>query len=513
MNNKYFLLITGLSLAACQHAGRPTFVPPALSAVPTPMVEDSGVVIAETELTGPATALGNGGERPDCFGPALGVQVETAYEDEAYLFDSNGESCAAAQVMFDGGSPAGKWAAPSHIKINFNDALGPMLTEASTDVPKIRVTAGTLAPVTAEDFMLLPEATPEDPDVMPTEVAAQAQEFMPQPRAQLDGVIHAWEQARVAEQQEQARQQLLQKSEKLLAASRDLERLSDNDLIKLHQAKIQELMSGLREAQREAELERERRSYVQAQTEQLRVEEEGQTLAKQQQMAKWRTETEVLQARLREFEQANQRLAQEKARKEAAYEQKIADLAGDLNSAERRADSTRKELVLQAAAKIAEAEKLAFAARMAEKEAITNEAARLQQEGDELMQRAMELEHGRNVVVPRLQGVADAVAKPTKPAPMPLASVPVVLHVKDQTLKDIISQVFAAAQPSAGPWMPDWQLQPEHAFILEEKWSVTVESRFAEFMDFVANKVAQTHGIDLAFRRFDQNRLFVISDE
>ena len=142
-----------------------------------------------------------------------------------------------------------------------------------------------------------------------------------------------------------------------------------------------------------------------------------------------------------------------------------------------------------------------------------------------MIQRAKNIKAGRMIQVDGLGNVLDGMyaadleelAKDPKYkdelyAMLPLESVPLVLHIEDEPLEVIFAKAFKEMEPIAGKWKVKWELSDEARVILEEKWSVTAEARFDDFLDYVKNQVKELHNFNLNFKRFDRNKLFVISD-
>jgi hypothetical protein len=441
-----------------------------------------GVVVAQTAFDGMAAADPRSGM--DCDGPGYGVQVQTSTGDEAYVFGADGEPCQQAQTLFDGQNPLDRRLPPPSIHIAFQDHLGAQPSSLAT-MPRIDLT--TSAPATPADFAVTGRQVSSEP-------AEQAQER----GTNLDAVIAAWNQDRV-----------LTEKDKLMADMRDVRRLSAQQLTQEYQDRILELSAQLREAERQAQQEEWFHSRTRMDMTETQKRAHAVKMSWRQEENRLRTEQEALKNRLAALEELNQRLARNGEEKERLYQKQISQLSGDLKMAEKKADKNRRQLVLEAAKKIAEAERLAFAARMDEKDQLARAAARERQESDLLLQRALDLEAGRAIMAPALAGLGpkdDSIR-------VALEEAPVVIHAEDKTLKEIVNQLFGKIKPMIGDWQVSWQLAGNHSFLLEETWTLTAEATVDEVMDYIAGQVAETHGVTLHFQQFDQARTFVISDD
>jgi hypothetical protein len=441
-----------------------------------------GVVVAETAFDGMAAA----GPRSnmDCDGPGYGVQVQTSTGKEAYTFGADGEPCQEAQTLFDGQNPLDRRLPPPSIHIAFQDHLGPQ--------------PGSLATMPRIDLMPAASKTPAAFAATGQQAPVENQEETQPSGINLDAVVAAWNQERVLTEQD-----------KLMADVRGVRRLSTQELTLEYQDRILELSAQLREAERQSQLEDWQHSRTQMDAMTTQKQAHAAKMAWRQEENRLRTEREALKNRLAALEELNQRLAKNGEEKERLYQEQIARLSGDLKMAEKKADGNRRQLVLEAAKKIAEAERLAFAARMDEKDQLARAAARERQESDLLLQRALDLEAGRTIMAPALAGLGPKNDK----IRVALEEAPVVIHAEDKTLQEIVSQLFGKIKPMIGDWQVSWQLSGDHRFLLEETWTLTAEATVDEVMTYIAGQVAQAHGVKLRFQQFDRAKTFVISDE
>lgn len=509
---KYFpahlLLLIPLGLAGCATGmgqqgaeTRPMLAQPEIQIRPG----DDGVVVAETTVMGRIAP--DSLSQTDCATSAVNVKVSSLKGDSTYQFDADGGECAEAEMLFDGSTPAGSRPNAPEVKISFRDQLGPV-----PPVEEMKVQTITVPPVRAVDN--ISATTPEEmaqtaapknkealADITASNLEALARETQPSTQPKLEDTISAW-------QGSSERKQILADSEKFLADTRDLSRLSSAELLKAHQEKIEDLMARLREAERVAQLEQQRASLTKANLAAERERGETEAMRLKNEKENLRTDITQLQDRLAKFDSMNKDLSSSAAKKEKMYMERISKLSGDLAIAEKQADAGRRQLVLQAAQKIAEAERIAYAARMAQTEAKTAEADRLKQEGEQLMQRALDLQQGKTFVVKGMENLAPAAA-----APVPLEKAPVVVEAHENTLEQIVKQVFDSAKDTAGTWRVVWEISGQHQGILKETWSMAAEASFEEVMSTIAAQVKAASNIQLTFSRFDKSRLFVISDQ
>ena len=170
------------------------------------------------------------------------------------------------------------------------------------------------------------------------------------------------------------------------------------------------------------------------------------------------------------------------------------------------------------------------------------EANRLSVDAANVMARAMQIDAGEKIVVPafdnlrkfevpaeqykkRIMMLEERLAALEVPkvsegdvtmidAPThPMEENNVVLKAEDETLDSIMKTTLKQLSDRIGDWNVEWRLSKKNASLPNDKWTVIAEARFDEFLAYVQEKVKQTHGADLTFRRFDNGRLFVITDK
>lgn len=451
-----------------------------------PLLAEEGVVIASTRMgVGPALADPMG--RPsDCNGPGLNVMVDSATGEQRWLYDSEGEPCSDAALLFDGNGPLGSRAADPAVQIGFLDPLGALpQPETLPALPRIVVNSELLESQKA--------ASPGKPVGAPVKA-----------NDMLAATIREW-QGQVEEAHGQLqRDETIAGAEATMAAVRELDRQTADTAGQ--RDKVAVLLAQLREKERELAQAEARSKASRLDSQQHRNLAESALSKAQQAEQAMRADLAAAQQRLQTLEAQNQQLAASKAKQEKVYETRIASLGDDLKSAEAQAQASRQELVMQAAAKIAEAEALANAARISEADAKAREAARLKQEAETMLNRAMDLANNKAVIASSLADVTP------KAAPMPLLEVPVVVHAKDQTLPDLLASIFKQAEPQAGAWQADFQLTTANSYILSEKWSLTAEAPVKALLENLTAQVKAAHGITLTATQFPQSRLVVITD-
>lgn len=478
---------------------------------PAPKQGDEGVVILETKLIpGSTNASTIAGRTDDCEGPGLGITVNGTTNTGNYLFDMNGEPCDAAQTLFDGRNTLDKRQTDPSINLTFHDGTttkkdDPDNLPALKPIPEVRLksellstaalagkqpTPGSLAtiePAAGGSIQLGNKA------VVP---AVPVQGSKPNGPDPLVATLAKWEtqDSVYAERSAEAN----------AAAERNIDNITKQTQGSRDQENMARLMATLRERERQVQEEQRRHEETLERAQQNR---EITTAAKQQWQQKQQeleSSLSATQARLAQYEQLAQRLAADKEETEKGYQQKLASLSSDLKVAEGQADNSRRQLVLQAAAKIAEAEQLASAAKLQEQEIKLREATRLKAEADTMMDRALAIKAGNNVVVSGMN-LPPAV-------PLAIMETPVVLHASGQTLPDILANILNQAKPQAGEWRADWQLSPATQYLLKEKWSLTAEASIQQVLAQLQEQVRASHGISLTFTQFGQSRLIVVTD-
>lgn len=444
-----------------------------------------GVVIAETRMgRGDGSVIDKLGQPLDCNGPALHVMVATAQGEERAMYDANGEPCADANVLYDGGTPLGQRAADPGVQIGFLDNLGP-LPDAETLPALPRIT------VNSELLQAQATASPAKPVGAPVKDA-------------LSETIRAWEGKVNDAHAQMDSDALIGETEATAAALRELDRKSSN--VSDQRDKVNALLAALREKERELAAAEARAQASKTNTLAQRSAAEAALTKAQQSEQSLQSELQAAKERLATLEGQNQHLAATKAQQEKMYQAQIATMGDDLKAAEAKASASRQELVAQAAAKIAEAEALANTARLAEADAKAREAARLKAEAETMLARAQDLAANKAVIA---SGLADITPKA---APMALMEVPVIVHATGQTLPELVQAILKQATPQAGEWKADFQLTSANSFILAEKWSLTAEAPVKALFANLTGQIKAAHKVNLTFTQFPQSRLVVVTD-
>lgn len=473
-------------LAGCATASRS-----GETAFPAPRLSDEGVIIAESSLvTGVSKGNSIVGATDDCTGPGLGVTVGTTLGDDRFLFDKNGEPCEAAQTLFDGRSEAHQRQSDPSISLKFFDGK-PLQTGDLPDlqpVPTIRLNSE-LLPQQTDLARIEPAAGPATVPAKPVQLAA----------TKPDPVL-----ATLASWQSQDTVYASRSAEATAAAERNLSNIVNSTRAETEQEKMAKLMAQLRERERQVQEEQRRHAETLERAQQNRDVTVAARTEWQQKEAELEGQLKAAQQRLAQVEQVAQRLNAEKTTTEQAYQEKISTLSADLKAAEQQADTSRRELILQAAAKIAEAEQLASAAKIQEQQIKLREAARLKAEAETMMDRALAMNAGSNVLV---NGVG---APPA--VPLQLMETPVTVVANGKTLPEILTDVLKQAAPQAGQWKADWQLAAANKKLLQDKWSLTAEAPVEQVLAQLNQQVKASYGFPLLFTQFGQSQLLVVTE-
>lgn len=480
-------------LGAC--AGNPL----AVDGGPAPKRGDEGVVIASSRMiTGVTDPTASTITPNDCHGPGLGVEVEGSFTDNKYLYDANGEPCDIAQTLFDGRTKVDQRAADPAITLTFHADKSLAPEEEEPARPAAQTAAVATSPTTPQTIGApagkLAEPTTATP---PARVVAEVAPSKPDP---LMVQLSAWK--------AQDRAAILRTEEATAAAKRNMESLAQENRTGLQEEYIAQLSAKLRERERQIEEEQRRHTDTLARAAQNRDQTSAAKAELEKQQTSLQTELESTRTRLKQFEELTAQLQAEKTEKEQAYQSKIKDLSSNLKVAEQQADASRRELVIEAAAKIAQAEQLAHLANVQEQEAKLREAERLKVEAEVMMDRALALRAGESVQSVLAKGTVSA----TNVEQVPLEQAVVNIHAKNQPLEDLLATILKQAEPQAGKWAADWQLSGKSQYILQEKWSLTAEAPVQQILLQLATQVAQAHKIPLTFTQFAKSRLLVVTD-
>jgi hypothetical protein len=450
---------------------------------------EPGILIASSQVVPGFTGANDATGLPDdCGGPGSGVLVEGTLGTTRMLYGPGAQPCAPAQLLFDGRTAAGQRPADPGLAITFHDSLGPLPNDPrGADVTGLPATLTPLAPIKLTSALITPTTA---------QIAEANQAYDP-----LVATLQTW-QASDETLRSRSRQRA---QEGDAAALRALSQLAKETGARQEADQLALVAAQLRERERQVEEEQRRHE------ESLDLSADNRAITAAARQAFQQREAELAQqlaearARAAQFEQMNARLAAEKRNTTQTYQAQVQALSANLKTATQQAEIGRRELITQAAAKIAEAEALAMAARKQDQEIKLREAARLKAEAEVALDRALSMEAGRTVLADLAPAAAPA-------APMQLGSVPVVLHAKNLTPEELVTQVLKLAEPQAGVWSADWQLSGAAQFLLKERWSLTAEAPVQQVLAQFAAQIRQTHGLTLTFTQFQQSRLLVITD-
>jgi hypothetical protein len=474
-----FALLATTALVGCGALGGEPRRP--LANFAAPERGDGGQELTRaTMIPGATRTTGKVGSLADCYGPGLGVEVETVRGSTTMLFGNNGEECPEANVLFDGARPSGQRQADPTVAIWLHDAYGAMLDERlSEDLPTKN------SPL---QIHLGREAITATSPTAPTLPSAA----VPGGIDPLTTTLQTW-------QQSDSRMETLSGQ---AASSRELNRLVAQAANQSSGEAANALAAQLREQERALELERRRHEETLKTSAQNRAMTQAQRDAWQQEQNRLQAELLTAKERASQFEQLASRLQTEKERKEAAMGERIATLSGSLKLAEQQAEVSRRELILQAAAKVAEAQALATAAKLDTQNDQLAEASRLHAQANELMDQ---------VLLTRGEGAIEPAAGAAK-ADLPLTDAPIVLQAKERTLPDILTEILQQAAPHSGAWRAEWQLGDKGQNLLAERWSLTAEATVGQILANLNMQVQEAHGLTLKFAPFTQTRVLVITE-
>lgn len=531
---------------------------------PAPLGAASAIIL-DGKLIGVTNAKSADSTTSDCEGgKGFGVQMNSITGDKKYLYDRDGEPCAHSQTLFDGKLKVNKRSADPGVNITFIDKYGKLpekddfMNTAINDlidleiVPNSTPEDAAMAPYTGAERMkieyadgVVPQHSSkpyevkehkynerfEPTQLMPpgTRVAGQVSD------AQLSGAINRWK-------EDNAHREIVLEAEKLLAGVRNLSRKSSDELLVEHQKQIKALLVQLRGAEKVIDYQKEKERRLRGEIEQGYRNLIAEKRDKQLVQRKAGQVISQKEQRALEYEQIAHNLKRRSIEKNTVHQKQMNSLRQDLTRAEIGSSETRQKLILEAAKKIAEAEAIASAARLSKRGAMEREANRLSIDASYVMRRAMEIDAGEKIVIPAFDNLRKfevpaeqykkrimvleerlvALESPqvskneltmTDAPSHPMGKNNVVLKSEDETLDLIMQTTLKQLSDRIGDWNVEWRLSKKHAFIANEKWTVIAEARFDEFLAYVQEKVKQTHGADLTFRRFDGGRLFVITDK
>ena len=442
----------------------------------------------------------------------LEVAVESTTSRYAELYESATEHCGHAEVLFDGKTPKGQRTADPSIQIAFQDYKGGPRDQSKKEKNIIIALEGD-DPVLPSEFTLKPETQAAKVQI----ARHEADSFTK--------TVESW-------QENRERALILKESETLLAGVRDIGRMNDTAIIAEHQKEIQRLLARMRDLEKTKDMKQARNEEALTALDKTRLQAEGHRRQQEQEHSHLRSKLEEQAAKILELEKRNQSLDYQMVRKQGVYEQQLERLSMDLKIAETLAEKGRQELVLEAASKIAEAERLAFAAKMQEKASMEREAERLRDEADSLMTRAHTLSGGRQIVIPGLTPLSKSVFNRAETRTLSgttalinewtdlpltdrdgrlrLEDVELAIYEQDKTIPEILDNVFAAINMRAPGWQAQFELPDHKLYILEEKWTIAAESRLDELLGYIATRVEAEHGLQLSFQQVDGSQLLLV---
>lgn len=520
------LVVTAVMVGACNT----TLKHPAGSAsgtiFPQPLGAD-GVVVAETQINGHVDAITSELGRPDCAGGGMGVTVSSATGDNRMMFDKDGTPCEKADILFDGKRAKYQRAGDPSVNIKFVERFGSRVqTTSSVGDGGLPIVTGDMvgaAGGSAEGLAGLGAQPPgygESADQMPADIAALADAAG---KNNFADTIGKWKDA-------EDRAALMREAERLMADARNASRIANLEQLRDQQDRITRLTAHLRAAEREALAEQQRQENLANNLSQSRQMLDAERIQQERSQQSLREQVERLNAQIQDFERYGQTIKRQYDSQKEAYEKKIAELSAELKMSRAEAESARQAAVLQAAQQIAEAERLALAAQVSQRQAMEREAARLMQEADVLSGRARGLpaeadltkenkmlnKSYADLVSGRLEGgQIDKIARVITRATTDVATLEaaqLTLHERDRPLKEIIGAILTDLEPQVGKWELQWELDAENLKIPDERWTVAAESTFNEFLRYVVEKVYDLHGVKLSFKVFDRTRLIVVTD-
>lgn len=524
MNKTYLSLVSLVALTACQAPVPVVEVAPRTGIQPlVPVHKDTGIVIAESQLHSGVIAKDVDQVLSDCKeGKGFGIEVDTTSGKELRIYDRHGKPCPKADVLFDGTSEKDKRPADLGLKIDFHDPYNIEIVKEANERAKFNdgisysggggiVLGDPLTDLDKDDLSIA--------DQMPMDIAAQAEQ-MRKAGVPEDQIKQTW-------QEYEDYSKSLKEKELALAKARQLSRRRTAQLLEQQDSVIVDLGRQLRNAQ-------DKNGNMLNRNETL-IEDlasvEAEKYQREKQAQQFYEDSQRLKMLLKENEFKSLKLEESRKALEEEYAGKITKLETELEQSRAEAKIAREAAALQAARQIAEAERLAYASKIAQRQAMEKEAERLKRKADEIVKRASDLPQtmpqedtekkvtnvyaellsgmeGDKEQVYRLQRLLAGGAGD----PKVLKAATVVAHVENTKLHDILENLLKDIAPKVGEWKISWQLSDSFAFVPDEKWTVAVESSFGEFLDFVVNRVQQTHGAHLRVDLFDQNRLIVIRD-
>lgn len=425
----------------------------------------------------------------DCYGPAVGVETTSVQGEHTDYYSANGEPCPQAEMIFNGDHSASQRGTPPGIRLAFWD--GSQNPEVAA--PRHKTTSPDDMP---------PARTPED-FALSGMLPRQQQQPAQNNGLALEGTIERW-----------------QTLNHISAGVQDWEKMLDmplGEVLKTHQQTINELSTEIAStkadkeaiARTKAALEAEKEALA-AQKKELASKLRQAEVQAQERQAALDQKIQELQTRLEDRARQDRYETEAEKRKQDDLRRRILDMKQELQRVQQQAGQTERSLMLAAAEKVAEAGRLAYAARLSEQKRLQLQADQKAMESNHLRQRAnlMGQANGITSSIRTLPVQAQQPHNVSRQAPR-LQDMPVAINVKDMPLQELMKTILTEA---VGSWDVDWQLTPGHENLREEKWSLTAEATAGEVMAHVARKVEATHGIQLDFTPFYRLNTLVVTD-
>ena len=93
-----------------------------------------------------------------------------------------------------------------------------------------------------------------------------------------------------------------------------------------------------------------------------------------------------------------------------------------------------------------------------------------------------------------------------------LENIKLVLDVEDVSLREVVTRIVGQAAQYTGPWTVKWRLRPENADLMDERVNLTVEAKFGEFCELLAEKIKNLTGTQIFVTAFKGSRTILITD-
>ena len=473
--------------------------------------EQGGVVMMESLPVGEASAHDVALNTSDCAGGGYGVKVSGTTGTKNYLYDESIDPCEQSEVLFNGRSKEGQRAAdPTRVNIGFLDSIEPQAGPVKAEIP---------SPMLVEVDSATTEKNTESKG------------------AGFERTINQWK-------SDSEHADLVKDAEQLLAHVRDLDRMDRNEVLKEHQNYIVKLQQRVRELEKQNEQLKDNGNRLVLDLNQTYSIAEADKKDQQYRLQELQNQLAAMEQKAAEYENITQQMRSKYGEDVMAYRARIEDLTKQLRQAEVQADQSRQNMVLEAAKKIAEAECLAQEAQLAKRLTMQRRAQRLQLEASDMLDQARSLGQGQPIVLPAVSGLEklpeftideteNLTVEPATPELVQADVQPVLMNVEEGAAKSTVSlegmevklneagtpltevfeRLFDDLADRAGLWQVVWQLKPENEYLRHQKWHVIAEAPLKDFLAYVSEKMKADKNVQLSFQRFDQSRLFVISDQ